>query len=123
VQNNGTPYYKIASNTTGELGTLLNAVGVNIVYIGIVYFINGTITPAPVIYITTNFSANPPVSGILARLNLSNTATDPTVAQFSSFTPISTATPKAVRLYLSSSGLSGSNYVNLRIVVIGFNFS
>jgi len=65
---------------------------------------------------TTDFSANPPVSGILATLNLSNTATDPTVAQFSSFTATSTTTPKAVRLYLSSSGLSGSNYVNLRTV-------
>jgi len=50
LQNNGTSYYKVASNTTGELGTLLNAVGVIIVYIVVVYFINGTITPAPVIY-------------------------------------------------------------------------
>lgn len=109
VQNNGTVYYKASLTAPlgslsnyNELGSVLNVPGVNFTYISIIYSFNGTPTTTPL-----NF-------GIIDMSN--------TVLQYTTFpSTISTLTPRCLRVAIYNGIIGGSNYINIRSVILGFN--
>lgn len=109
IQNNGTPYFKILSSEFGELGTILNNPNVNFTYLAIVYFYVGT--PAPIVEIV-DFN-----NVVLHTLTLNATAPDPTISE-TSFN-ISTSVQRALKIRIGGT-LSGSNYIEVRTLVLGF---
>jgi hypothetical protein len=129
VQNNGTVYYKsslssslVANGNTitsyNELGTILNVPNVSLSYMAIIYAFVGAPT---VSFGVVDMSANILQS---TSLNISNIAsynidTNPAIVEFSFPSTITTVTPRPLRIALWGT-FSGSNYVFIRTVVLGF---
>ena len=109
-QPNGTPYYTM-SNTTNEVGTLINTPDVNIVYYAIAYFYTGN--PVDVSLSFVDFS-----STVLASVNLETTATDPTITVGTS--TITTEVNRAVKILINGTFAIDTDYLHLRTIQIGY---
>ncbi len=135
VQNNGTVYYKAAltgslSGTTplitnyNELGTILNVPNINFTYISIVYAFNGAPSSlgSPLYFGAISMDSTPLVLGFVAFPPGSSTNIDsPSILEYTFTTPIVTSTPRGIRIAVWAGTIGGTNYVNIRSVVLGFN--
>lgn len=129
VQNNGTPYFKAALSITSygltnlnELGTMLNASGVDFTYLAIIYAFNGTPATSTLFFGALDFTdpANILASTILPA-GSSTDINNPSIVQFPFPSPISTLTQRPIKIAIWGGNIGGSNYINIRTVVLGFN--
>ena len=135
LQNNGIVYYKAAVSSNcpypnganilsyNELATVLNVVNISITYISIIYAAN-LITSDAVTFGIIDLSGN-----ILASITMpvplnSDINTNPSILEYNLPTPITTATNRPLGIAVwgtSTKAISGSSYMNIRTVVIGYN--
>ena len=127
VQNNGTVYYR--ASLTGslgsltnynELGSILNVPNVNITYLAIIYSFNGNPSSTQLNFGLIDMSNNVIQSTILpsgSSLDINN----PSIVEYTFQPSISTISPRCIRIAIYGGSIGGSNYVNIRSVILGFN--
>ncbi len=103
-----------------ELGSMLNVPNVNFKYIAIIYSFNGNPASTPL-----NFGIVDMSNTVLQSTTLpSGSSTDinnPSIVEYTFPSAISTLSPRCLRIAIYNGSIGGSNYVNIRTVILGFN--
>ncbi len=131
LQNNGTVFYKASSTGSlgsipnyNELSSVLNVPNINLSYISIIYaFVGtpaGTGTTSSLNFGLIDMSGNI-ISSTLLPLSSSTNIDNPSIVQYNIYPAISTLTARCLRIGIWGSNISGSNYVNIRLITIGYN--
>jgi hypothetical protein len=126
VQNNGTPYIKLALtanagnlNNFNELGSIMNVPNVNFKYIGIIYAFSGTPATSTLYFGVVDMSNNAVQVTTLSSTS-STDINNPSVLEYTFPTAITTNVARCLRIAIYGEGISSSNYINVRTVVLGF---
>ena len=126
-RSNGTVYYKASLTASlngitnyNELGTMLNVPNVSFTYMALIYAYNGN--PGNVSFGVVDFAANilQSISLNITNIGTYNIDTNPAMIEFSFVTPITTSTMRPLRIAIWGGSIDGSNYVNIRTVILGF---
>jgi hypothetical protein len=99
---------------------MLNVPDVNLSYIAIIYAFAGS--PAGS---TLNFGIVDMSNNVVQQTSLPSTSStdinNPSVIQYNFSPVISTVNPRCLRIAIYNGSFSGSAYVNVRTVILGFN--
>jgi hypothetical protein len=125
VQSSSVPYLSASNtgdigslNNFNDLGTILNVPNIQFTYMAIVYAYNGS--PGNVSFGVVDFSNTALQSTTLNISGVSSNINNPSIVQFTFGTPITTATIRALRIGVWGFGITSTNYVNVRAVMLGF---
>jgi hypothetical protein len=102
-----------------ELGSIINVPNINITYLALIYAFNGNPSPTN----NLNFGFVDMSNNIIQQTTLpqlSSTNIDqPSIIEFELPTAITTLTPRCLRIAIYNGSIGGSNYINIRTVILG----
>ena len=104
-----------------ELGSIINVPNVNITYLALIYSFNGDPSPTNNLNIGFIDMSNNIIQQTTLQQSSSININQPSIFEYELPTAITTLTPRCIRIAIYNGSIGGSNYVNIRTIIVGFN--